>query len=422
MKNNVNPPGFEWHALASIFSRQLLLPRQVVEQLAHPSDMENGEEDELAQEVEKIVQGLLSHPGMDYKKLHTRLHDFAKQLALPVPDESTQCPDEQRVTVFDMASIQTMKSDSNAGKNVKAVLNRFKAHDNGKRRLKKVTADFAKRLYALKAYFPNSVEFIEFVEGFVRLALKQDKPVFYFPPVLLVGPAGIGKTAVVNAVAKLAGVLIRQVDLAATTAGMVLGGMSTQWADAKTGIVIDLLREGEFANPIVILDELDKASANNKYDPLGPLYPLLEADTAAKFVDEALDLPSNASHVLYVATANRLDTIPKPILSRFTVLQIKDISPAQHRTVTQSIYRSLLTSHDCQGLFKPVVDDSVVEALSQQSPRQIKAVLRRALAQAAKRCPKAKRLQVTTDDLVLPHDGKDLTGPYDGRPGFGFYQ
>ncbi len=181
-------------------------------------------------------------------------------------------PDDKRVPVFDMAAIQHIKMDSNASKNVKAVLDRFKAHDNGKRRLKKVTANFVKRLQALKAQYPNSVEFIDYVEAFVMLSLKQAYPAFYFSPVLLVGPAGIGKTAVVNALAELVGVVTRQVDLASTTAGMVLGGMSTQWSDAKTGVVIDLLREGDFANPIVILDEIDKAASTAKHDPLCTAY------------------------------------------------------------------------------------------------------------------------------------------------------
>jgi ATP-dependent Lon protease len=398
-------PGFEWHSRTPYYKDPLLLPRPLVDELNHQTVMaEDDEETALTDQVNSIIKKLMSRGDISFKQLNDYLVNFTKhaEQAAQAAAEASYWPEDKRVTVFDMATILATKMDSHTSKNLKAVLNRFKSHDSGKRRLKKISADFVKRLQVLKAYFPNSVEFIEFVEGFVRLSLKQDYPVFYFPPVLLVGPAGIGKTAVVNDLAKLVGVLVRQVDLAATTAGMVLGGMSTQWSDAKTGVVIDLLRDGEFANPIVILDELDKASLDAKHDPLGPLYPLLEADTAAKFIDEALDMPSNASHVLYVATANQLDTIPKPILSRFTVLHIQDISPEQHRTVTQSIYRSLLTSHNCQGLFKPAVDASVVNALSQQSPRQIKAVLRRAMAKAAKRCPKAKRLQVTAAVLVKP--------------------
>jgi len=71
-----------------------------------------------------------------------------------------------------------------------------------------------------------------------------------------------------------------------------------------------------------LMIEMDKASLSSKYDPLGPLYSLLEQRTAEKFADEALDMPANASHILYVATANSLATISEPILSRCIVLKI----------------------------------------------------------------------------------------------------
>ncbi|WP_432746536.1 AAA family ATPase [Methylobacter sp. G7] len=179
------------------------------------------------------------------------------------------------------------------------------------------------------------------------------------------------------------------------------------------------MRDNDAANPIVILDEIDKASSSSKYDPLGPLYSLLEQRTAEKFVDEALDMPSNGSHILYVATANSLATISKPILSRFIVLKIDAMSAAQHGTVTQSIYSRLLAQHGATALFPSKVSKDVIDALRNQSPRTIKAMLRCGLAQAAKRNPKAKKLALIPNDLIFSSTTELSAGEYDGRP-FGY--
>ena len=135
--------------------------------------------------------------------------------------------DLKRIPVFDMAAINQLKADSNLTRGMRSVLGRFKEEDTGQRVLKRVPTQFSEGIQRLKAYYPNCIEFLDYVASFGMLASKQPYPAFYFPPVLLVGPAGIGKTAVVNALAELVGILTRQVDFASSTAGMVLGGLST---------------------------------------------------------------------------------------------------------------------------------------------------------------------------------------------------
>ncbi len=401
---------------------QLLLPRLLVKKLAERAEPDD-DEDRFQDKINTVVKMVLSRGDMSLNQLHDNLIAISKQPKAPEfsPVKPGKSGDKV-VKVFDMAAIRQIKADTSTTRNVKAVMNRFKDADSGERILKKVPARFSKRIQALKAQYPNCTGFLDYVGSFAMLGAKQAYPAFYFPPVLLVGLPGIGKTAVVNAVADSVGVGIRQVDMASTTAGMVLGGMSTQWSDAKAGVVINLLREGGAANPIVILDEIDKASSDAKFDPLGPLYNLLEQGTAAKFIDEALDMPTNASHVLYVATANTLETVPTAILSRFIVLEIHAMSEGQHGAVTQSIYASLLKLHECTGLFNPALPHSVVNALRDKSPREIKATLRRALAQAAMRNPKTKkRLTLLTGDLIFSQAKIFTEKPYDGsNQGFGF--
>jgi ATP-dependent Lon protease len=418
---NTTPPGFEWHSIGH-FSKRLLLPQTVAKQLAKQVNLDR-EYDLLRSEIDETINQLLLHSDLSLEQLRDNVIAYTKQAKQVTAQESFRSKHKQGgkyVKIFDIKTILLRARDKNTTRNVQSVLKRFKEDDIGERLLKTVPINFKQQIQALKTQYPNCRNFLNYVESFSALALKQPYPTFYFPPVLLIGPPGVGKTAVVNAVAELVGIASRQVDLASTTAGMVLGGMSTQWSDAKSGVIIDLLRDNDAANPLVILDELDKASSSSKYDPLGPLYCLLEQRTATKFIDEALDLPSDASHVIYVATANSSQYIPKPILSRFITLQIEAMSAEQHGQVTQSIYASLLQQHECAALFKRTLSESVIEELRNHPPRIIKAILRRALAQAAMRDPNAKKLTIIPEDLIFSEATLLDHGLYDGNRIFGF--
>lgn len=417
--HTAQPPGFDWYS-TGYHSGRLLLPKTLVKQLAKKAELDT-EQDFYQAEIDETIKQLLAHGNLSLAQLHERLVAFSQEpsrQATAKPFKSRHAGDKY-IKVFEIEKIQAFKRDKATTRNTLAVMKRFGDDDNGERTLKRVPKNFKREIQTLKAQYPNCQSFLDYVDSFAMLALKQPYPTFYFPPVLLEGPPGIGKTAVVNAVADIVGVASRQVDLASTTAGMVLGGMSTQWSDAKSGAIIELLRDNDAANPIVILDEIDKASSGSKFDPLGPLYSLLEQKTAEKFVDEAMDMPSNASHILYVATANTLTTLPKPILSRFIILKIDEMSAEQHGAVTQSIYAGLLAQHDATALFPSKISKDVSEALRNQSPRTIKAMLRCALARAAQRNPKAKKLALIPNDLIFPSTTALSAGEYDGRP-FGY--
>jgi ATP-dependent Lon protease len=419
--NTAPPPGFDWHSNNS-FNKKLLLPQTIVKQLAKQVKLDR-EYDQLHSEINEAISQLLLDSDLSLEQLCDNVIAYAKQSKQVTAQESFSAKTKREgkyIKIFDIKTILLRARDKTTTRNAQSVLKRFKEDDIGERLLKTVPTNFKQQIQALKTQYPNCKSFLDYVESFSALASKQPYPAFYFPPVLLVGPPGIGKTAVVNAVAELAGVASRQVDLASTTAGMILGGMSTQWSDAKCGVIIDLLRDNDAANPIVILDEIDKASSSSKYDPLGPLYCLLEQRTATKFIDEALDLPSDASCVIYVATANSSQNIPKPILSRFITLQIEAMSAEQHGQVTQSIYASLLQQHECAVIFKRTLSKQVIEALRNHPPRIIKAILRRALAQAAMRDPDAKKLTITLEDLIFSEAALLNRGLYDGSRIFGF--
>src|SRR2546430_15141142 len=102
--------------------------------------------------------------------------------------------------------------------------------------------------------------------------------------------------------------------MSSLTAGWVLTGASAQWNNARPGKVAQTLIEREYANPVVVLDEVDKAGGDSRSDPMGELYALLERDPAAHFKEGLIDVDMDTSHILWVANAKDERTTTEPTL------------------------------------------------------------------------------------------------------------
>src|SRR5687767_6578470 len=174
---------------------------------------------------------------------------------------------------------------------------------------------------SLCAELPNFGEVLEDIRKHIALCIGSDDAV-ELPPMLLLGPPGIGKTHFARRLAHLLGTGFGFVPMSSLTAGWVLSGASSQWKNAKPGKVFDTFLNGDYANPVIVVDELDKASGDGQFDPLGALYELLEIETASRFVDEFVELPIDASGAVWLATANDPAAIPEPLLDRLTVYEI----------------------------------------------------------------------------------------------------
>jgi len=138
-----------------------------------------------------------------------------------------------------------------------------------------------------------------------QLALCEDSgDALEITPMLLLGPPGVGKTHFARELSQLLGTGMGFVSMSSLTAGWVLSGASSQWKGARPGKVFETLVDGAYANPLIVVDEIDKAGGEHAYDPLGSLYSLLEHDTAHSFTDEFAEVAIDASQVIWVATAN----------------------------------------------------------------------------------------------------------------------
>ena len=126
---------------------------------------------------------------------------------------------------------------------------------------------------------PNFADVLDDVKR--QLALCEDsRDALEITPLLLLGPPGIGKTHFARELAQLLGTGMGFVSMSSLTAGWVLSGASRQWKGARPGKVFETLVDGQYANPVMVVDEIDKAGGEHAYDPLGALYSLLEHDTA----------------------------------------------------------------------------------------------------------------------------------------------
>ena len=163
--------------------------------------------------------------------------------------------------------------------------------------------------------------------------------------VLIHGPPGIGKTHFAKRLSQLLGTGFGFLGMSALTAGWVLSGASSQWKGARPGKVFETLVDGAYANPVMVVDEIDKARGEHAYDPLGALYSLLEHDTAGQFTDEFAEVPIDASQLIWVATANDERSIPEPILNRMNVFEIEAPDAEAARAIALRLYARLRSSH-----------------------------------------------------------------------------
>jgi ATP-dependent Lon protease len=257
----------------------------------------------------------------------------------------------------------------------------------------------------LYAELPNFSDPLDDIKRHVALSCESRDGI-EITPMLLLGAPGIGKTHFARRIAQLFGTGMNLVPMSSMTAGWILSGSSSQWRGAKPGKVFEALVDGQYANPVIVVDEIDKASSDVQYDPLGALYSLLEHDTASHFVDEFAEVAIDASHVIWVLTANDERSIPEPILNRMNVFEVPAPNEAQARLIAANLYRSIRCEHDWGAAFEPQASPPVLDALSALAPRD----MRRALMTGFGNARLAMRDALLAEDLPRVSIGKSRIG------------
>ncbi|WP_082584419.1 AAA family ATPase [Noviherbaspirillum sp. Root189] len=242
---------------------------------------------------------------------------------------------------------------------------------------------------------PNFSDVLDDLKRYLGLSIAGGAS-FNVMPVLLLGDPGVGKTHFGKKLAAVLGTEFEFISMNALSAGFVITGSSSTWKGAKCGKVAERLVRGKFANPVVLLDEVEKATGSTQSDPMAALYQLLEPETSRAFHDEFIDVDLDASQVFWVLTANSIDGIPEALLSRMAVYEVPSPTPDQAAGIAQRVYVGLLRELRLKHVDEEL-SDNVLDKLSEVSPREMRKALLDGLGYAVA----AGRTALTPEDVRL---------------------
>lgn len=250
-------------------------------------------------------------------------------------------------------------------------------------------------LDALHARAPHMAEVTALVRRHLRAAIAMGLPTS-LPALMLLGEPGTGKTWFLQRLAAVLGLPFRRYSMSGQSLADGLVGANPTWRNAQSGLVAKTLLGERVANPLVLVDEFDKARSHQMEDPYRGFYDLLEPEGARTFTDEYLGFPMDASRVSWVLAGNDIAPLPAPIVDRLTVVIVPAPDEAHLRAVAASIYA------DCNEVrrrfFPPTLDEAVADRLLETNPRGIRTAVSEAMTRAASDGRRALR----ADDVVVP--------------------
>lgn len=218
------------------------------------------------------------------------------------------------------------------------------------------------------------------------LAVRKLTPKVKNQIICLVGPPGTGKTSIARSVAEAMNRKYVRVSLGGVRDEADIRGHRKTYIGSMPGRIIDGIRRAGSVNPLMLLDEIDKLTRDNHGDPASALMEVLDSEQNKEFRDHFIEFPFDLSEVMFIATANTLDTIPRPLLDRMEVIHLKSYSTeeklaiAKRYLIPKQSERHGVTSDKLkisQAALKAVISSYTQEAGVRNLEREIGAICRK---------------------------------------------
>jgi ATP-dependent Lon protease len=244
------------------------------------------------------------------------------------------------------------------------------------------------------------------------LAVSKLKGDVSGPILCFVGPPGVGKTSLGQSIARTLGRKFTRISVGGVRDESEIRGHRRTYIGAMPGTIIRALRDAESRNPVFLIDEIDKMGADWRGDPASAMLEVLDPEQNATFRDHYLDLPFDLSKVLFICTANQLETIPGPLLDRMDVIQLsgyteeEKIQIARRYLVPKQLEAHGLSAEHVElddGALRTIVREYTREAGLRNLERRIADVLRK----TARRVAEGETGDVHVDEAAV----RDALGP-----------